>query len=671
MPAQTIYSSTDTPIPILDDAVTTDSIIVPDNQTISSLDVAIAVQHPRISDLVFHLISPDGTRDLLVENRGGTDPNGMGATLTTSNFAAQTFSGGATPPTANIIYPATSSGTLQISYNFFSLPDELAIFYPDGTTNFDSGLISGSGLFSIPYTNAPLTFVMNPYGNSGGPGDAWTYTVNTLQTNQYTYLVLTEDTNKTTTPIKFAMPPFSGAATNSTTNSASVWYNSFDNSPSAYNLYSQGTYFCGGWHVDSGDIEVVTNGGWYGSTPFGANHYFMDLNGSQSGTISTNIPTLPGQTYTLSFAYARNPNSPPTIPSAEILINGNPLGTVIANQLNSWANLQWQTTSFVFTATAPLTKLTFQSQSPSASGVFLDAVGLVNVQDLYYLPEQPLDLYDGLNAQGAWTLEIQDDRAGATNPTPELLSWQLRFLYTTTGMSPNGIPPGSPQTTVIPAGSWAYYPVNVPTNADYATNILVSATGPLNMWFNPNNNPVGNPGAGDVELLALATTGSSSTLSTFSVPTNIVPGGVYYIGLTNPNPFAVTAVFQVDFHLITQIIPLPPGVPITASVLGTVAGDGMTYFSVTVPPDADYATNLLLSSTAAGEHVVQSEQGAGGLVTAGLPPDQQRDQWRCHPQRHQRAAARARRDLLFGHPRHQSPPPRLSRWNTISISTPP
>ena len=67
-------------------------------------------------------------------------------------------------------------------------------------------------------------------------------------------------------------------------------------------------------------------------------------------------------------------------------------------------------------------------------------------------------MYDGLNAQGAWTLEIQDDRAGATNPTPELLSWQLRFNYVTTGTSPNGIPPGSPQTNVIPAGSWAYYP---------------------------------------------------------------------------------------------------------------------------------------------------------------------------------------------------------------------
>ena len=79
-------------------------------------------------------------------------------------------------------------------------------------------------------------------------------------------------------------------------------------------------------------------------------------------------------------------------------------------------------------------------------GTNIIAPGVTNITtntDLFYLPEQSLDAYDGLNAQGAWTLEIQDDRAGATNPTPELLSWQLRFLYTTTGMSPNGIPPGT------------------------------------------------------------------------------------------------------------------------------------------------------------------------------------------------------------------------------------
>jgi hypothetical protein len=44
---------------------------------------------------------------------------------------------------------------------------------------FDSGLISGSGVFNIPYTgtSSQLSIVMNPFGNSaGGPGDAWTFT---------------------------------------------------------------------------------------------------------------------------------------------------------------------------------------------------------------------------------------------------------------------------------------------------------------------------------------------------------------------------------------------------------------------------------------------------------------------------------------------------------------
>ena len=425
VPGEIIYSSSG-PVPILDDAVTTNSITVPDNQTISSMEVALRVDHPRVSDLVFHLIGPDGTRDLLVENRGGTTTNGMGATLATSNFVAQTFTG-SYQTTTNVINPGTNNGTLQISYNFYQQPDEMALFYTNATTNFfDSGLISGSGVFNVLFTNSPIIVVMNPYTNLYDPNDSWTFTVDALQTNQFTYLVLTEDTNKTTTPIKFAPPPF--AATN----------------------------------------------------------------------------------------------------------------------------------------------------------------------DLFYLPEQALDIFDGGNAAGLWTLEIQDDRAGATNPAPSLVSWQLRFNYVTTGTSPNGIPPGTTQTYVIPAGGFAYYPVNVPTNADAATNLLLFATGPLNVWFNPTNDPTGT-NQSDYLLLAGATNGSS-TLSTFSVPTNIVPGGVYYIGLQNTNSFAVTNGFEVDFHYI-QVLPLPPGVPVTNIISGTIAGDGMVYYSVTVPPDADYATNLLLSST--------------------------------------------------------------------------
>ena len=145
-------------------------------------------------------------------------------------------------------------------------------------------------------------------------------------------------------------------------------------------------------------------------------------------------------------------------------------------------------------------------------------------------------------------------------PYRKLLSWQLRFNYVTIGTNANGIPPGTTATNVIPAGDWQYYPVNVPTNADYATNILVFATGPLDMWFNSANDPVGTTPP-DSELLA-ASTGGSSTLSTFSVPTNIVPGMTYFIGLHNTNTFPVTNGFQVDFHIF-QILPGSPGVPIT------------------------------------------------------------------------------------------------------------
>ena len=280
--------------------------------------------------------------------------------------------------------------------------------------------------------------------------------------------------------------------------------------------------------------------------------------------------------------------------------------------------------------------------------MLLDSFSLSpSVKNLYYLPEQSLDTYDGLNAQGTWTLEIQDDRVGATNPLPELLSWQLRFNYVTFGTNANGIPPGTTATNVIPAGGWAYYLINVPTNADVATNILVFATGPLDIWFNSATPPP--PGN---NLLLSGVINGTSVLSTFSVPTNIVPGGIYYIGLQNPNAFPVTNGFQVNFHYF-QTTPVTPGVPVTNTVAGAISGDGVDYYSVKVPPDADYATNLLLSSTVPVNMWFNQTKPPVCLT----PPDYllianatQRNQ--C-PEHELGAAAAARLDLLFGCPKHE------------------
>lgn len=67
-------------VTLLDDYTTNVFLSIPDNRIISGVDVGMSILHPRISDLRVHLVSPRGTKALLLENRGGT--NG----ILTSNF---------------------------------------------------------------------------------------------------------------------------------------------------------------------------------------------------------------------------------------------------------------------------------------------------------------------------------------------------------------------------------------------------------------------------------------------------------------------------------------------------------------------------------------------------------------------------------------------------------
>ncbi len=155
----------DTPIPILDDAVTTDNINVPDDQTISAMDVAIAVQHPRISDLVFHLISPDGTRVLLMENRGGTDPNGAGGvgTVTTNIALASNFEGQtATNYTAGQILSGWVVAANQVSVQ----TDPANAYQGTNLLALANGTLSTT-LATVPGANYTLTFAYRGPGAAG------------------------------------------------------------------------------------------------------------------------------------------------------------------------------------------------------------------------------------------------------------------------------------------------------------------------------------------------------------------------------------------------------------------------------------------------------------------------------------------------------------------------
>jgi subtilisin-like proprotein convertase family protein len=247
---------------------------------------------------------------------------------------------------------------------------------------------------------------MNPNGDPDYPNTLWDYTVTAAQV-KYTYLVLTENTNLTTTPIKFAPVPFQGALTNLvSTNQVSVaisvevtntvvvtntWVatnavitggtimsDGFENAADAEG-YVAGS-IVSGWTVMSGDVDVFNPSvGHLATADTGTNH--LDLNGFGPGAIATNFTTVVGQQYLLSFAYTKNPSTenpgyPYFIASANIDITGQPtleLDTP-ATMRNSYDDLNWQHAAIAFTATSTTTTLQFSSLNSGSGGMFLDTV---------------------------------------------------------------------------------------------------------------------------------------------------------------------------------------------------------------------------------------------------------------------------------------------------------
>jgi subtilisin-like proprotein convertase family protein len=331
------------PLPLLDDAVMYSSVFVTNTLPIATIGVGLRVDHPRISDLVFHLISPDGTRYLLMENRGADSTEGCGVTILTTNIVNVASAGGSGAST-NYINVGENSGTLTINYDFFTIPDEMTVYASTNATDFsignailDTGVINGTGQLSIPFTTASgyLTIIMNQFSTNGASSDQWTYTAGGVQTNFY-YLDLTQDTNLTTTPIKFAPPPFvPTAVTNFVVHTDIVLATNFipvmTNSLSGFEGVLAGDYFASlpipvdGWNVISNQVTVVTD-----PTNAAAGSNFLAL---ANGSIGRTLTTVPGVTNILTFAdrgpgiisWWRGENN--TLDSL-VINNGSPIGPV-------------------------------------------------------------------------------------------------------------------------------------------------------------------------------------------------------------------------------------------------------------------------------------------------------------------------------------------------------
>ena len=301
--------------PVLrDDAVSSSTIFVSSTQQIASVNVGFVVEHPRISDLTFTLVSPTGERILLMENRGGTTTNGAGDVfITTNNFAPVTASGGGTPQT-NYLNVGQTSGQLTINYDMYQVPDQMTVYYGTNSGSFtlpnalyNSGFVSGIGTITVnfgPGTSTYLTVIMNQFGNpAGANGTAWTYTAGGVETN-YNYLAFTEDTNLATIPIKFALPPFDLAdfGTNYTLSDFELATNGDYLAPT--NIFDDR----GGWNlanqilVGTNLVTLTNNEASVVTDPANAAGG-SNLLALAGGTIFRQVPMTPGRQFSLTFMY--------------------------------------------------------------------------------------------------------------------------------------------------------------------------------------------------------------------------------------------------------------------------------------------------------------------------------------------------------------------------------
>ncbi|HEY5345539.1 MAG TPA: hypothetical protein VIK62_04265, partial [Verrucomicrobiae bacterium] len=169
--------------------------------------------------------------------------------------------------------------------------------------------------------------------------------------------------------------------------------------------------------------------------------------------------------------------------------------------------------------------------------------------------------------------------------TNTLLSATNSFIVTVLAPLLNG----QPATNVVGANSITWYGINVPTNAIAATNTLLFATAPVNLWFSTNAPPTTNTANGDFELLTNQTAGAS-VISTSSVPL-LVQGGIYYLGVENTNSFPVTNALEVTF----AYAPTPPVLPVIADQV-VIAGNTLTVTNTATDTNAGSLFYLLTTA---------------------------------------------------------------------------
>ena len=554
--------------PILDDAVSYASLFVTNDARIARAEVGLRVEHPRASDLAITLISPLGKRILLVENRGSTNELGFGSTSYTTNLvfaAAQTNN---PAPITNIVATGGNFGQIWLDYTTFAIPDSIDVYYEGQNIYSSGGLVSVTNAFVTanfgPGTETNLVIVVNGVVNTE-TNTSWEYTA-TIVSENIQYLMLTDNTNRTTTPIKFGTPPYGSLGSGSI---LQFYTNDFEGAVGS-EWSSTGTdvtpvgarRFLGQFgngtvtltltnlppHSDvTLGLDLFTIRSWDGNgdaTPGSADIWELTMTGQATPLLRTtfSVPESHPQAYPGTYPGSTNPAYTGAI-EMNSLGYFHPVVTSIPE--SAVYNLQYTVAHTADTVQFNFSAFDLQELTDESWGLDNVFVSLTTIPPQpYYIPEESLQAVVGDNAFGEWRLEIWDNRVGAFVTGSTLVDWGLFFVFERTRPLITELPPDVIITNVVPPNTIRYYSVDVPVNATSATNILVFADEPVSMFFNQTNLPTGT-NLGDFIFLTDSIGGSRTILSGGSPP--LRPGLTYFLGIQNRSSNAVTVALLVNF----------------------------------------------------------------------------------------------------------------------------
>jgi subtilisin-like proprotein convertase family protein len=591
---QLTFVATNGPIPLVDDALIYSSILVTNtNSAARIVDVRVGVRadHPRASDLVFHLISPQGTRILLFEERGldvstnlgfdfGPMPTNPTPQMLLTNFSWVTFAEStnlAPLPVKFAVPPFQNPNTNPIIFDFTN-SFEQPIFGPSiiatnvqGTV-FDGWLVETNYVAVIIDTNIALqgsNFLALSHGRVSHP---------LVTTNDIDYVLnfsYRKVSSATTQLVNVAVPATAnmGFYTNSLmSNTLPVAVPKMRLCPgqqcvvTATNCTTSDGINCLG--PEGFPISTNINGlplyGLVGQWCRSAKVFDTNTTWNPPFYIGTNAvltaPLDPGDYYLFlaenDFDYTDNSGAftvnvewqPCQLARFDWDLGG------VTNTL--FAEEYWKTNSLLFTANPLTTNLGFQSNWNFT--VLIDKIELFRpISTIYYQPEEPLALLQNELGVGRWRLEVWDKRVGAlpgaTN-NGQLLSWYLQIQF-----APER--PATRLTNCVPYSDFVlpndtrYFVVEVPFEATEATNIFAGPGAldllyrrdalPTGLGFGPNADPVAYPLPNPFIIF---------TISPLGAP--LIPGGQYFLGVRNTS-MTVTNPFTLTVSMNLNLIPLP------------------------------------------------------------------------------------------------------------------